>query len=178
MAAEGAAVPKTARGVPRGTQSFVQILALCWRRPSLVGLEVLWRWSFGIPLLALLGYTGLRIWAETAARLRATGVFEFSLQYPMQGAEQIADAIDVLRGPVIHAAAWLLPVAIAAWAVAAGLGRNAVLRRYRPSTAWRCARFLLCGLSRFDGRRISHWQMRRWTAMRRGSRIWFFTARW
>jgi hypothetical protein len=125
------------RGVPRGTQSFVQILALCWRRPSLVGLEVLWRWSFGIPLLALLAYTGLKIWAETAARLRATGVFEFSLQYSMQGAEQIADAIDVLRGPVIHAAAWLLPVAIVAWAVAAGLGRNAVLRRYRPSTAWR-----------------------------------------
>jgi hypothetical protein len=45
--------------------------------------------------------------------------------------------MDVLRGPVIHAAAWLLPVAIVAWAVAAGLGRNAVLRRYRPPTGWR-----------------------------------------
>jgi hypothetical protein len=137
MAAEGAAIPKTARGVPRGTQSFVQILALCWRRPSLVALEVLWRWSFGVPLLALLSYMGLRIWAETAERLRATGVFGFSLQYPMRGAEQVSDAMDVLRGPVIHAAAWLLPVAIVAWAVAAGLGRNAVLRRYRPPTGWR-----------------------------------------
>jgi hypothetical protein len=125
------------RGAPRGTQSFVQILALCWRQPSLVALEVLWRWSFGIPLLALLGYSGLRIWAETAERLRATGVFGFSLQYPMLGAEQVSDAIDVLHGPVFHAAAWLLPVAIMAWSVAAGLGRNAVLRRYRPSTAWR-----------------------------------------
>src|ERR1700685_231740 len=105
MAGAGTGVQTTARREARGTQSFVQILALCWRRPSLVALEVLWRWSFGIPLLAVFAYTGLKIWAETADRLRATGVFGFSLQYPMQGAEQVADAINVLRGPVVHSAA-------------------------------------------------------------------------
>lgn len=136
-AAAAAGVPRTAQGEPRGTQSFVQILALVWRSPSLVALELLWRWSFGIPLLALLAWEGTRIWAETAVKLRATGVFDFSLQYAWQGALQVSDAIDVLKPPVLHAALWLLPLAIAAWAVASGLGRNAVVRRYRAETRWR-----------------------------------------
>src|SRR5271170_1700521 len=37
----------------RGTQSLVHTLARCWRRPSLTGLEVLWRWVFGVPALGL-----------------------------------------------------------------------------------------------------------------------------
>ena len=154
-----------ARGVPRGTQSFVQILAWCWRRPSLLGMELLWRWSFGIPLLAAMWFTGTHIWAETAARLRATGVFEFSLQYPMQGAEQIADAIDALQRPVAHAAAWLLPLSILAWAVAAGLGRNAMLRRYRPATAWRPGTMIAL-------------QLLRVVALCATFAIWFVAVRW
>jgi hypothetical protein len=131
------AVRGALRGETRGTQSFVEILGLVWRRPSLVALELLWRWAFGIPLLAVLGWTGAQIWAETAAKLRATGVFDFSLEYAWQGAISVSDAIDVLRGPVVHAAAWIVPLAMAGWTVAAGLGRNAVVRRYRPETAWR-----------------------------------------
>ncbi len=122
---------------PRGTQSFVQILGLCWKRPSLLFRELLWRWSFGLPLLALLAWEALHIWAETAERLQATGVFQFSLEYPMQGAIQVADAIAVLRPPIEHALAWLLPLAMLAWAVAAGVGRNAVLRRYSLDMPWR-----------------------------------------
>jgi hypothetical protein len=134
MPGGGAAVRRTAQGDALGTQSFVQILSLCWRRPSLVALEVAWRWAYGIPLLALLGFEGLRIWGATAARLRATGVFEFSLEYPMNGALQISDAIDVLKGPVTHTAVWLLPLAMVAWSVVSGVGRNAVVRRYSPET--------------------------------------------
>jgi hypothetical protein len=115
----------------------VQILALVWRRPSLVAKEVVWRWSFGIPLLALLGWEGTRIWMQTAAQLRATGVFDFSLQDAWQGALQVSDAIDALKPPVLHAAEWLLPVAVVAWALASGLGRNALVRRYRTGTPWR-----------------------------------------
>lgn len=146
MRAPSSAVPvvaaephATAAGLrtTRGTQSFVQILALCWRRPSLLIRELLWRWSFGIPLLALLWLTGHRIWLETAARLQATGIFQFSLEYPLQSALQVAEAIAVLRPPLVHAAAWLVPAAMLAWAAAAGLGRNAVLRRYDPALPWR-----------------------------------------
>jgi hypothetical protein len=141
-------VQRTAQGEARGTQSFVHILGRVWRRPSLVALELLWRWSFGIPLLALLWWEGVRIWAESAAGLKATGVFEFTLQYPMRGALQASDAIDVLRGPVLHAAAWLLPAAMVAWAVAAGLGRNLVVRRYRAETPWRPGAMIVLQLLR------------------------------
>jgi hypothetical protein len=147
----GAAAPiveKTRRGEARGTQSFVHILALCWRRPSLLGLELLWRWSYGIPLLVVLWFAGQHIWAETAAKLEATGVFQFSLQDPMQGAVQVSDAIDVLKAPVLHIAAWLLPLSMMAWAVAAGLGRSSVLRAYRPETPRRWAAMIVLQLLR------------------------------
>lgn len=121
----------------RGTQSFVQILAACWHRPSLLGLELLWRWLFGVPLVAILFLIGLRIWEQTAAQIRGTGIFEFSLQFPMNGALSIAETYQILRGPILHAAAWMLPIAIVAWSMAAGLGRNAVLRRYAPHLPWR-----------------------------------------
>ena len=126
----------------------MQILALVWRRPSLVALELLWRWSFGIPLLVLLGFEGLRIWTEQAAKLKATGVFDFALQYAWQGALQVADAIDVLKPPVLHVLAWLLPLVLVAWAVASGLGRNAVVRRFRAETPWRPASLIVLQLLR------------------------------
>ena len=123
----------------RGTQSFVHILAACARRPSLLATELLWRWLFGLPLLAILLHTGLRIWTQTAPQLRATGLFDFSLQMPMNGALSIAEAYEILRDPLLHAAAWILPLAILAAAIASGLGRNAVLRRYAPHLPWRPA---------------------------------------
>lgn len=148
MAATGAQIEKTATGETRGTQSFVHILAMVWRRPSLVGLEILWRWTFGIPLLAVLWYAGNRICSEKEALLRATGVFQFSLVSPMQGALQVSDAIDVLKAPVLHAAAWILPIAMLAWAVASGVGRNMVLRHYRPQTPRRPAAMIALQLFR------------------------------
>ncbi len=160
-----AGAPRTAQGETRGTQSFVQILALVWRNPSLVALEVAWRWSFGIPLMALLAWEGTRIWAETAVKLRATGVFDFTLQYPWQGALQIADAIDVLKPVVLHAAEWLLPLAIVAWAAASGLGRNAVVRRYREETPWRPGAMIAL-------------QLLRGFALCATYAVWYATVRW
>ncbi len=165
MPAAGSGTPTSPRATPRGTQSFVQILALCWRRPSLLGLELLWRWSFGIPLLLVLAWQGLRIWHATKPGLEATGVFQFSLQYPLQGALQVSDAIDVLAPPVWHTAAWLLPAGIVAWAVAAGLGRNAVLRRYRPETPLRAVTMIVL-------------QLLRVVALCATFVVWFMAVRW
>jgi hypothetical protein len=123
----------------RGTQSFVHILAACWHRPSFLALELLWRWLFGIPLLALLAHTALRLWTQNADAIRSTGIFDFNLQFALNGALSIAETYEILRAPILHVAAWLLPIAILAWSVAAGLGRNAVLRRYAPHLPWRPA---------------------------------------
>jgi hypothetical protein len=138
----------TSHGEARGTQSFVHIIGACWLRPSLLGLELLWRWAFGLPLLALLAWVGERIWIASLPALRATGIFDFSLEFPMQGALQIAEAYQVLRGPIIDALAWLLPVAVVAWAIAAGLGRNAVLRRYDRKLPWRPGTMIVLQLLR------------------------------
>lgn len=149
VSASGTAFPAALPAAPtRGTQSFVHILGQCWRRPSLLGMELLWRWGFGLPLLALLFWEAEHIWAETAARLQATGVFQFSLEYPTEGAIQVSEAIGVLRPPIEHALTWLLPLAMFAWAVAAGLGRNLVLRRYDRALPWRPAAMVLLQLIR------------------------------
>ncbi len=57
----------------RGTQSFVHTLGACWKRPSLTALEVLWRWSFGIPALMLLSYQALGVWREAQVEQRRLG---------------------------------------------------------------------------------------------------------
>jgi hypothetical protein len=58
----------------RGTQSFVHTLSACWRRPSLTALEVLWRWVYGAPALALMGYEAMRVCAaQTPVDVGALG---------------------------------------------------------------------------------------------------------
>ena len=111
----------------------------------------------------------------------------------MQGAVQVSDAIDVLRAPVLHIAAWLLPLSIVAWAVAAGLGRSSVLRAYRPETPRRWAAMIVLQLLRIValfGTLVVWFVAIRWAAnftlaggaarpaTRGTSRIWCFTARW
>jgi hypothetical protein len=114
----------------RGTQSLVHTLADCWSRPSLLALEIAWRWLFGAPALLLLYYEGAHILAVTATQLESTGIEQFTLQDPMRGVVMVADAIAVLKPPVMHAAMWLLPLLAVGWSIVSGTGRNLVLRRY------------------------------------------------
>jgi hypothetical protein len=117
----------------RGTQSFVRVLSECWSRPGLVALEILWRWLFGIPLMMVLVWQVGRIYSVVSDRLVAAGVNQLSLADPMSAAPIIADAYAIIEPLILHLAAWLIPVAGLAWAVASGIGRNAVLRRYDAS---------------------------------------------
>jgi hypothetical protein len=114
----------------RGTQSFIHILRDCWRRPRLLALEVLWRWLYGIPLTALLAWQGWRIYAATASQIAGTGINDISIADPMRAAVALSDVYAILTPPVLHALLWLVPVAITAWAIVSGIGRNAVLRHY------------------------------------------------
>ena len=115
----------------RGTQSLVHTLADCWRRPSLLALEVAWRWLFGIPALWLLYREGTRILA--AAPLESTGILQFSLQDPWKAAVVLSDTWAVLQPLILKTAIWLVPLLAIAWAILSGLGRSLVLRRYDPS---------------------------------------------
>ena len=132
----------------RGTQSFVHILHDCWHRPSLLALEVLWRWLFGIPFLALLYWEGARIYAANAAPIAATGIWEATLIYPMRAAVIVANVYAILAPPVLLALSWIVPFAIVAWAVVSGIGRSAVLRRYDKSLPRRWDALILMQLLR------------------------------
>jgi hypothetical protein len=117
----------------RGTQSFLYVLAACWRRPSLLALELLWRWLFGLPLIALLVYEGFHIYAVTTADLAASGLDQLSLTDPMRAAVIAADVYAILAPPILHLILWLVPLAIIVWSIVSAIGRNAVLRRYDAS---------------------------------------------
>lgn len=117
----------------RDTQSFVQVLGECWSRPSLLALEIFWRWLFGIPLLAIVAWLGFRIYSAIATQLAAAGIDQFSIVDPMRAAVIAADVYSVVAPPVLRTALWLVPATALVWAVISGAGRNAVLRRYDPA---------------------------------------------
>ena len=107
----------------RGTQSLLQICAECWKRPGLLGRELLWRWAFGIPAAVILGYQGVRIAAAVSPDLSG-----LSLSDPMQAGQQIAQAAAAIKPQVERVALWLGPLLAIAWSIASGLGRTLVLK--------------------------------------------------
>jgi hypothetical protein len=111
----------------QGTQSLVQVCADCWKRPSLLGWELLWRWAFGIPAAFLLYQQAFRIVAS--APLGPEGLSSISLSDPVQAGQQLTLAASALSPRLEHAALWIGPLLILAWAVVSGLGRTAVLQR-------------------------------------------------
>lgn len=114
----------------RGTQSFLRIQRDCWCRPSLLALEVLWRWLFGIPFAALLAWQGWRIYSANAAQLQGIDFSSLSIADPMRSAVALSNVYAILAPPVYRALLWLVPLGIVGWAIASGVGRSAVLRRY------------------------------------------------
>jgi len=156
-------MPITTR--PRGTQSFVRVLSECWSRPSLVGLEILWRWCFGIPLLIVLAWQALRIYSVVNGPLLSVGIDQLSLTDPMSAAPIIADAYAIAVPPILRLAVWLVPVAGLAWAIASGVGRNTVLRRYDPSLPRRPVALSALQLLRIIFLGASFW-------------IWFAVVQW
>lgn len=111
----------------RGTQSFVHTLSECWRRPSLTALEVLWRWTFGVPALFLVWYEAGRILAVTPLDMEA--LRRMTVLDPLSAAQTIAQAMAVLLPPFWRVAVWMVPLLLAVWVVWSSLGRTVVLRR-------------------------------------------------
>jgi hypothetical protein len=112
----------------RGTQSLLYIFAACWKRPNVLGWELLWRWGFGIPAAAILYYQASRIAANVPAALAG-----LSLTDPVQAGQQVATVAAALKPEVERLAGWLGPLLAVAWAIASGLGRTAVLRCLDPA---------------------------------------------
>jgi hypothetical protein len=92
-----------------------------------LGLELLWRWGFGIPALVLLGVQGARLAATVSMNPN------LSLNDPLGAGQQLTAMAAALSPAAMQLARWLVPLLVVGWAAASGLGRNAVLRRLDPS---------------------------------------------
>lgn len=129
-------LPKTrqasAAEAVRTTQWFVATLSWCRRHPSVIALEVLWRWAFGIPALWLVGtrVNGLLLAATGGtydwSRL---GLDHLTVVDPVGAANKLAVATSLLLPGLLDLVRRFLPGWLAAWIVVSSLGRTAVLRR-------------------------------------------------
>jgi len=120
----------TAGGEVRGTQSFVRTLSECWSRPSLTALEVLWRWTYGVPAMALLWHVGKRVLSETPLDTRSLEAM--TVTQPLDAAQTLTTAMTALLPSVTRQAVWVVPVLLLAWVVWSSVGRTFVLRRAYP----------------------------------------------
>ncbi len=116
----GAARTGASVGPVRGTQSFVGTMTDCIRHPSLVGLEVLWRWVFWSMVLAKPAHSLYAIVLQVVTAFQTGG-------FPGLG-HVLAPFPESLRAWVFGHAT-LLPVMWLLWIVLAAAGRGAVLRR-------------------------------------------------
>ncbi len=123
----GSGLEIAADGSVRGTQSFVRTLSECWSRPSLTGLEILWRWLYGAPALVLVLHVAKGI--LSGVPLNTEALKSMSLLDPMRFAATLAEATQALWPPVSRAAVWVAPLLLAVWVVWSSLGRTVVLRR-------------------------------------------------
>ncbi len=119
----------------RGTQLLVEHMGDIFRRPSLVAIEIAWRWLFGIPFLLICWQQGQKILA--AFPLESSGANSIDTQNPWVAAVQLSN-VAAFYGPHVGAVLrWLLPLAALVWMVISGVGRNLLLKRMEPRVAFR-----------------------------------------
>ena len=114
----------------RGTQSMVRQMGWVFRRPSLTGIEVAWRWIFGAPLLYVCFLQVQKILA--ALPLDTAGLDSLDITNPWLSAVKVGAAWQMYEPHVARVFAWLGPIAALAWIVLSGVGRNLVLKRMEP----------------------------------------------
>jgi hypothetical protein len=130
----------------RGTQFFVEHMGSVFRRPSLVAIEIAWRWLFGIPFLLVCWR-----WAIlTLSKAKFFGLDAIDSSNPWHAATQLSDAWSFYQPLVENFLGGFLPLAAVAWIVISALGRSFILKRLdshlrpRPITlivlqaAWLC----------------------------------------
>jgi hypothetical protein len=138
-------------------------MSACWKRPSLTALEVAWRWAFGIPAAALMGY-------EVTRSLRGVPVDFGALSRvsafdPMAAAAVISQITDAILPPLLQLAAWLGPLLLAGWVAASSIGWTVVMRRVDPTLHARPATLMLL-------------QAVRTAALLGSFAVWFACVRW
>jgi hypothetical protein len=122
----------------RGTQLLVEHMGDVFRRPSLIAIEIAWRWLFGIPFLLVCWRQAQQILA--AYPVDSSAFASLDTQNPWVAAAQISSGISFYAPHVLAVLRWLLPAAAMVWIVVSGVGRGLLLKRmdarmrFRPFT--------------------------------------------
>lgn len=119
----------------RGTQLLVEHMSDVVRRPSLVVIEIGWRWLFGIPFLLISWQQIQRILA--AYPLDSSGASSIDTQNPWVAAVQLSNVAAFYAPHVAAVLRWLLPAAALVWMIVSGVGRNLLLMRMEPGARFR-----------------------------------------
>lgn len=121
-------------------------MSAVWKRPSLAGLEIWWRWCVGIVVLFLaetaFGGYGVEFGVDTSA-LRNASVFQ-----PVAAIASLQAVADPLWRWAVPMLGWLVPSVIVLWLVVAAVGRTIVLRRMDGALQGRRFAMLVLGALR------------------------------
>ena len=110
------------------------------KRPSLLFIEIGWRWFVGIPILLVVWRQAQQILA--AYPLDSSGFNSIDSQNPWLAAVQIANVWNYYVPPVAAVLRWLVPSAALAWVIVSGIGRNLLLRRIDSRLRFRPIAFI------------------------------------
>jgi hypothetical protein len=119
----------------RGTQLLVEHISAVIRRPSLVALELVWRWLAALPVLWL-GWIQIQKILITYP-VESSGLNNIDSQNPWLATAQLANVWSYYSPHVVAVLRWLLPLTALVWIVISALGRNAILIRMEPRIRFR-----------------------------------------
>jgi hypothetical protein len=119
----------------RGTQSLVGQMGWVVQRPLLTALEVLWRWTFGLPFVTVVLFEAIKILFVLPPA--SSGLSSLDPQNPWVAAVQFSNAWALYLPHIHELMRWLLPVAAVAWVVVSALGRSLLLKRLEPALPFR-----------------------------------------
>ncbi len=119
----------------RGTQKLVDQMGWVFSRPLLTGLEVAWRWVFGVPFLFICWQQLQRI--ATAVPPESAGLNSIDAQNPWVAMVQLASVWTHYQPHVAAVLQWLAPAAAVVWVVVSGVGRSVVFKHLEPGVRFR-----------------------------------------
>jgi hypothetical protein len=125
----------------RGTQLLVEHMGDVFGRPSLVAIEIAWRWLFGIPFLLVCWQQGQGI--LNAFPLESSGAGSLDTRNPWVAAVQLSNIAAFYEPHVFGVLRWLLPASALVWVIVSGVGRNLLLMHMETRVAFRPVAMIL-----------------------------------
>ena len=113
-------------------------MAAVWKRPGLTGIELLWRWGAGAPLLFSLVLAIKR--ALRGVPFDIAGLEGMTVFQPTEAVATMQHQFRLVLPPVRPVLYWWIPSAFAVWTLAAAWGKSIIWRRLdarlKPRPAW------------------------------------------